>query len=419
MLPRAVTPHILAALADTPVVFLAGPRQAGKSTLAQWIASGPHPARYLTLDDATILSAATQDPTGFLAGLEGPVVLDEVQRAPALYLALKAAVDRDRTPGRFLLTGSAKALMLPQLAEALVGRMEVLTLWPFAQCELAGAPTETVGLRGDFVDALFGDEWPGTAAGTDRQDLLGRIVVGGYPEAVDRKAAARRRAWFGSYVTTILQRDIRDLARIEGLADLSRLLALMAARSTGLLNYAELSRSSALPQTTLKRYLALLEATYLVQTLPAWSGNLGRRLVKSPKLLFVDTGLMAHLLGLSSEADLRQDSPAVGPLVENFVAVELLKQLDWSRTQPRLYHFRSHAGQEVDLVLEDARGRLVGIEVKASSEASADDFRGLRALAEQVGPHFQRGVVLYAGRETVPFGERLRAYPISSLWSGC
>ena len=390
MLPRHITPQILAALADTPVVFLAGPRQAGKSTLAQWLAAGPHPARYLTLDDATILSAATQDPTGFLAGLEGPVVLDEVQRAPGLYLALKAAVDSDRTPGRFLLTGSAKALMLPQLAEALVGRMEVLTLWPFAQCELANAAGRTPVLPG-FVDAMFGDEWPGAAAGTDRQDLLRRIVVGGYPEAVSRQTVARRRAWFGSYVTTILQRDIRDLARIEGLADLSRLLALMAARSTGLLNYAELSRSSALPQTTLKRYLALLEATYLVQTLPAWSGNLGRRLVKSPKLLFVDTGLMAHLLGLSSEADLRQDSPAVGALVENFVAVELLKQIDWSQTQPRLYHFRSHTGQEVDLVLEDARGRLVGIEVKASSEVSAHDFRGLRALSEQVGSRFHRG----------------------------
>lgn len=414
MLPRAITPQLLAALSDTPVVFLAGPRQAGKSTLAQWLAAGPRPAHYLTLDDATVLSAATQDPTGFVAGLEGPVVLDEVQRAPGLYLALKAAVDRDRTPGRFLLTGSARALMLPQLAEALVGRMEVITLWPFAQGELEpGARGEEQGL----VDALFGDDWPTVAEGTEKQDLLRRIVVGGYPEAVARQAPARRRAWFGSYVTTILQRDVRDLARIEGLSNLSRLLSLMAARSTGLLNYAELSRSSALAQTTLKRYLALLEATYLVQTLPAWSGNLGRRLVKSPKLLFVDTGLMAHLLGLSDEADVRPDSPTVGPLVENFVAVELLKQSGWSRTQPGLYHFRSHDGQEVDLVLENARGRLVGLEVKAGGEVSGDDFRGLRALAEQVGPRFHRGAVLYAGRETVPFGERLRAYPISGLWT--
>ena len=414
MLPRHITPHILAALADTPVVFLAGPRQAGKSTLTQWLAAGPHPARYLTLDDATVLSAATRDPNGFLAGLDGPVVLDEVQRAPGLYLALKAAVDRDRAPGRFLLTGSAKALMLPQLTEALVGRMEVLTLWPFAQCELPA----TGGPQPGFVDALLGDEWPPVGEGVERGEVLRRALVGGYPEVMARQTSDRRRAWFGSYVTTILQRDVRDLARIEGLADLSRLLALMAARATGLLNYAELSRSSALPQTTLKRYLALLEATYLVQMLPAWSGNLGRRLVKSPKLLFVDTGLMSYLLGLNNEADLRLDSPAVGSLVESFVAVELLKQLDWSQAQPRMYHFRSHVGQEVDLLLEDARGRLVGIEVKASSEVSPDDFRGLRALAEQIGPQFHRGVVLYAGRKAVPFGDRMRALPISSLWTG-
>ena len=421
MIPRHLTPRLLEALSDTPVVFLTGARQTGKSTLARAIAEREHPARYLTLDDATTLSAAAADPQGFIAGLGGPVVLDEVQRVPELFLAIKAAVDRDRTPGRFLLTGSSHVLMVPQLSEALVGRMEALTLWPLSQSEI-----ETpAGGGGDrcLVDGLFAAETGATGApvcghtrGEGLAAILPRVLAGGYAEAVERQAGARRRAWFGAYVTTILQRDVRDLTQIEGLSELPRLLSLVAARAGGMLNFSELSRSSGLPQTTLKRYMALLEGTYIAQSLPAWSANLTKRLMKSPKLLMIDTGLMAHLLGVGGEDDLPVHSPLTGPLLEVFAVQELQRQSTWSASQPRLYHLRVQTGHEVDLVMEDHRGRLVGVGVKAAATARADDFRGLRFLQEQLGERFVRGVVLYTGRETVPFGERLHAVPMEALW---
>jgi len=421
MIPRLLTPRILEALADTPVVFLTGARQTGKSTLARAIAAGDHPARYITFDDATALVAAAGDPEGFVAGLSGPVVLDEVQRVPDLFLAIKASVDTDRTPGRYLLTGSANAMMLPNLAQALVGRVEVLTLWPFSQSELEAAASRGPAICA--VDQLFSTasdgtrpaplpQWRGEGLGV----VLPRILAGGYPEALERTAPSRRRAWFSAYVTTILQREVRDLASIEGLHELPRLLSLLGARAGGLLNYAELSRSSGVPQSTLKRYMALLEATFLIHTLPAWSANLSKRLVKSPKLLLNDTGLMAHLLGAGGERDLPPDSPSLGPLVETFAVQELRKHCSWSLTQPNLYHLRAQTGQEVDLVLEDARGRVVGVEVKSSATVSPADLKGLRFLQEKLGERFVRGIVLYAGREVVPFGERLHAAPLEGLW---
>lgn len=230
-----------------------------------------------------------------------------------------------------------------------------------------------------------------------------------------RHFEARRRAWFGSYVTAILQRDVRDLSNIEGLTELPRLLSLLAARTASLVNYSELSRSASIPQSTLKRYISLLQATFLVQTLPAWSGNLNKRLVRSPKLLLCDTGLVSSLQGLSAER-FAADPVLVGPLLENFVAMELMKQSAWSQTQPRLFHFRTQTGQEVDIVLEDAAGHIVGVEVKGAATVGARDFRGLRTLAEACGDRFRRGVVLYTGKVAIPFGKDLYALPVSSLW---
>jgi hypothetical protein len=409
MLRRNITPLLKAALADTPVVLLTGARQTGKSTLVQDIAATTHPAHYLTFDDAGVLAAAQADPAGFLAGIDDAVVLDEVQRAPELFLALKAAVDRDRRPGRFLLTGSANVLLLPRLAETLVGRMEVLTLWPFSQGEIAGVAE-------GFVDAVFADTLPRLSVVQEEwTELLTRMLRGGYPEVVERSTEDRRAAWFGSYITTLLQRDVRDLAHIEGLTAVPRLLALLAARVTALLNFSELSRSIAMPQSTLKRYLALLETTFLFQPLPAWSSNLGKRLVKAPKVILSDTGLIAALLALNAER-LTTDRGLAGPLLENFVVMELRKQASWSRTRPQLFHYRTQTGQEVDVVLEDAAGRLVGVEVKASATISAADFKGLHALAEATGRRFHRGIVLYSGAEPLPFGQRFYALPAPVLW---
>lgn len=409
MIRRNLTPFLQAALLDTPIVLLTGARQTGKSTLVRDIAATTHPARYLTFDDAGVLSAARADPAGFLAGMGGAVVLDEVQRAPDLFLALKAEVDRDRRPGRFLLTGSANILLLPRLADTLVGRMEILTLWPLSQGEIEGR------IEG-FIDALFSDALSSFTPSLESWTaLLDRLLIGGYPEVLTRATEARRAAWFNAYVTTLLQRDVRDLAQIEGLTSVPRLLTLLATRASALLNFSELSRSSTMPQSTLKRYLALLETTFLLCPLPAWSSNIGKRLVKAPKMVLSDTGLVAALSVVGKER-LLVDRGLVGPLLENFVVMELRKQAVWSRTRPQVFHFRTQAGQEVDVVLEDGAGRLVGIEVKASATISTHDFKGLRALAETAGARFHRGVVLYAGTEPLPFGPQFHALPVSALW---
>lgn len=409
MFKRHILSNLLAALSDTPVVLLHGARQTGKSTLVQSVTSSDHPARYFTFDDVSVLSAAMADPAGFLAGTDGPIAIDEIQRAPGLFLAIKADVDRNRQPGRFLLTGSANVLMLPKLSESLAGRMEILNLCPLSQGEIAGH-------QECFIDVMFNE-------GIDRfhSDVKGklgvskRILLGGYPEAHSRATWNRRRAWFNSYVLTILQRDVRDLSHIEGLGTMPRLLTLLASRVGALLNHAEVSRSLGMPQSTLKRYMTLLETTFLVQLLPAWSGNLGKRLVKSPKVYLNDTGLAAAILGQGDEKALRE-THLLGPLLENFVVAELYKQITWSKINPDMFHFRTLAGQEVDILLESPSGNVVGIEIKASASVNTSDFKGLRVLAKETGKRFQRGVVLFQGRETVPFGKNLHAVPVEALW---
>lgn len=411
MWQREITQRLLTALRDTPVVVLQGARQTGKSTLAQMLGALGHPATYLTMDNITTLVAVQQDPVGFLEGLgQQNAILDEIQRVPELFLPLKAAVDRDRRPGRFLLTGSANALLLPRLADALVGRMEVLTLWPLAQSEIEAT-------HNDWIDRIFSSEpLPVQQFSGSRQDVIHRALRGGYPEAVLRGNEARRTDWLNAYVTAILQRDVRELAAIQGLSDLPLLLALLAARATGALNTADLSRAARIPVATLNRYLTLLQATFLLQLVPAWSSNLSSRLVKSPKILLNDSGILATLSGLS-EAHLEASPTAAGMLVENFVGTELVKLASWSRTRPDLFYFRTHDGKEVDYVLQDRTGAMVGIEVKAASSVQEADFRGLRALAELVGAQFTRGVVLYTGELLAPFGPRLAAVPLASLWT--
>jgi predicted AAA+ superfamily ATPase len=363
----------------------------------------------MTLDDFSVLTAVRRDPAGFLAGFHEPLVIDEVQKATDLFVAIKASVDRDRQPGRFLLTGSANILLLPRLSESLAGRMEILNLWPFSQGELIGS-TER------FVDTIFEDKFPlPKVARKNHFDIMQKVIAGGYPEAILRKAPGRRRAWFSSYITAILQRDIRELANIEGLADVPKLLTLIAVRVPTLLNLAELSRTAAIPQTTLKRYITLLEATFLIHKLQPWFGHLGKRLVKTPKLILSDTGLKAHLLGAGTERMIQNG--LIGPYLENFVAMELRKQITWSECQPQMYHFRTQTGHEVDIVLEDARGKVVGIEVKSGTRLGEQDFKGLRVLQEVAGEHFQRGIVLYTGSEVIPFGLNLYALPMDHLWS--
>lgn len=394
------------ALADTPVVLIQGPRQVGKSTFVLELARSAS-RRYITLDDASTLAAATHDPDGFVNGLEGAVVIDEVQRAPELFRAIKGAVDRARVPGRFLLTGSANVLLLPSISESLAGRIEIIPMWPLSQGEI-GSTRET------FITQAFSNFHP--IAQSSGGSILERVVRGGFPEPLSREHEDRRAAWFASYITTILQRDVRDLQNVDRLADMPRLLSLLASRTAGLLNVADVGRSVGLAQTTLKRYLSLFEATFLLVLIPAWSSNLGLRLSKAPKVVLTDTGVCSHLMGMTEER-LKSDGHARGILLENFVAMELLKQSSWSVPAVKLFHFRTASGKEVDLVLEDAAGRVVGIEVKSAATVHANDFKGLRALQEAVGDRFFRGLVLFSGSELVHFDSKMSAVPLGALWA--
>lgn len=410
MIHRHITERLQQALADTPVVLVNGARQTGKSTLAQSPELTSPGRQYLTFDDPGALAAAKRDPNGFIAGLNVQVTLDEVQHVPELFPALKMAVDRNRAPGKFLLTGSANVMLLPKLSESLAGRMEILTLWPFSQGEIAG-------VREDFVDQLFSRQivWP-TRKNVRRDELFEKVLAGGYPQVIARNSAARRKAWLQSYLMTILQRDIRELANISDLTAVPRLLSVAAARAGGLLNFADLSRTLALPQTTLKRYFALLEATFLVQLLRPWSGNLGQRVIQTPKIYLNDTGLLAHLLDLTLNR-LEVDAGLAGGVLENFVLMELRKQATWTEHQPQFFYWRTVTGQEVDIVLENSAGQLVGVEVKASATLGTNDVRGLQALANTVGKRWIRGVVLYTGTDVIPFGGNLHGVPLSLLWS--
>ena len=412
MIRRNLIDKLLEALEDTPAILINGARQTGKSTLAQSVDEKGPIRQYLTFDDPGILAAAKRDPNGFVAGLNNPVTLDEVQHIPEIFPVIKAAIDRKRQAGQFLLTGSANVLLLPKLSESLAGRMEILTLWPFSQGEMHG-------VRESFVDTLFSEKtvgWTGNAAALRREDLLAAALAGGYPLAVARMSSARRDAWFQSYVVTILQRDIRDLANLADVTAVPRLLSVVAARAGGLLNFADLSRTVALPQTTLKRYFALLEATFLVQLLRPWARNLGKRAIQTPKVYVNDSGLLAYLQGVTM-ARLKAEPSLAGALLENFAVMELKKQATWSATQPELFFWRTASGQEVDIVLEDRAGRVVGVEIKASATLSSKDVSGLQALAEAAGKNWVRGVVLYAGTEVIPFAGNLHGVPFGRLWT--
>lgn len=402
MLRRGIEGPLKEALAGNPVVLLTGARQVGKSTLAQTLVPQD---RYLTLDDATLLAAAQSDPSAFVGRHEKMVVIDEVQRVPELLLAIKAAVDRDRRPGRFLLTGSTSIRFVPRVADALVGRMEILTLWPLSQGEI-------LERQEGFLDAIRRARLPGDAPTATIEEMAERVVRGGYP-AVYTWAERRRAGWLRSYVTGVLERDVRELSSIEAVAALPRLVTLLATRVATLLNLADVSRTAGIPHTTLQRYMGLLERTYLIHFIPGWGVKLGTRVLKAPKLLFADTGLAAALLRLSS-ARLPKE-PISGPMLENFAIMELRKQASWHDEQPQLYHFRTPKGLEVDVVIEFEDGDVVGIEVTQSQTVTGADFRGLNELAKLTGKRLRAGLILYLGRRVVPFGKSLYAVPMAAL----
>jgi predicted AAA+ superfamily ATPase len=409
-IPRRILPRLEEALGEARVVVLCGARQAGKTTLAQRLAASRR-GTYWTLDDIEARAILNRDPRALLEG-PPPVVIDEFQTGgDRLLRAIKMAVDLKPVAGRFLLTGSTRFTTVANLSESLAGRAEIVELWPLTQGEVHGGHDR-------FVDGLFEPtallrRKPPLVT---RAEAVRRIVSGGYPSVLARPSRSRQR-WYRSYVRTVTERDVREISGVQSVASVRRLLAVLAARTAQEFNLAHAARDLDLPRTTVAGYLPLLESLYMAQRLPAWSRNLRQRVAHHPKLHLVDTGLAASLVGADAEALVRPGHPALGPLLETFVAGEIRRQATWSETEVDLFHFRDHNGPEVDLVLEASDGRVAGIEVKASSTVEGRDFRGLDMLHERLADRFVMGVVLHLGERVLSFGDRRVAMPLSALWS--
>lgn len=402
---RLVEHRAIEALSDTPVVLIVGPRRAGKTTLVRKM--GEDRRSYVTLDDQTVLNAARSDPAGFIRGFDRAII-DEIQRAPDLLLAIKKTVDEDYRPGRFLLTGSANVLTLPKVADSLAGRMETIRMLPLARAEIEGC-TST------FLDRLFDGALEADRNIIVGDDLVRLVLLGGFPEAIRRESERRQQDWARSYLTSVLTRDLKDIAEIEKLTELPKFVRLLSEYSSQLVNYSQFGGSIGVSHKTGQRYVALLEQVFLVSTLQPWYTNALKRIAKTPKLHFLDTGLLATARGLTFDR-VKADRSAFGALLETFVFSEIMKLMSASDLRLTPYHFRDQQMREVDIVLERDDGMIVGIEVKASATVKSGDFGGLRTLAEACGDRFAYGVVLYDSTDVVPFGDRLAAVPLSTLW---
>jgi predicted AAA+ superfamily ATPase len=406
MYQRFVEKRVADGLSDTPAVLIVGPRRAGKTTLVQKM--GEAGRTYITLDDQTVLDAARSDPIGFIRGLDRAII-DEIQRAPDLLLAIKKTIDEDYRPGRFLLTGSANVLTLPRVADSLAGRMESIRMLPLSRAEIAGTPST-------FLERLFAGTLEGDAQAVVGDDLVRLALLGGFPEAIARETERRRQDWARAYLTSILTRDLRDIAEIEKLTELPKFVRLLAEHSGQLVNYSQVGSSIDVSYKTAQRYVALLEQVFLVVTLRPWYTNALKRIVKTPKVHFLDSGLLTTARGLSFES-VKKRREVFGPLLESFVFSEVLKLMSASDLRLTPYHFRDQQLREVDIVLERDDGMIVGIEIKASATVKSSDFGGLRTLADACKERFAYGVVLYDSKDFVPFGDRLAAAPLSCLWS--
>ena len=407
LLPRGLRAGLADALLDTPVVCLLGPRQCGKSTLARSLA--PDRA-YLDLDDDALAQTALADPAGFVRSLPDQITLDEVQRVPELLRALKVAVDADRRPGRFLLTGSANLLLLPRASESLAGRMEILRLYPLTESEKLERP-------GRFLETFLAGGLEPEIRETSREnplDLPRRLLAGGYPE-VRTRSPQRVRSWHRNYLQTLLERDAPEISSLRDSSRLGALLTQLALQSGSLLNRSALSRDLGMDRETVNHYIEVLQRLFLLRLLPAWHRNRGKRLVKSPKSHLVDTGLAGMLMDLRPE-DWNTRRQDFGHLLESFVIQQLIAQSGWTDPALQFHHYRDRDQVEVDCVID--RGHKVwGVEVKTGRTPNAADYNGLRRLADQAGDNFQTGIIIYTGDSILPSGDkRFLAVPVSKLW---
>ena len=439
--PRHVEHRLAEALEDSPVVLIHGPRQCGKTTLAQYAyaptylrVGGAHVTvggrllslgvsrqhrdyAYISFDDAVVRDGARADPAGFVADLPERVILDEIQRVPELFAAIKMEADRRRVPGRFILTGSTNVLLVPNLSESLAGRLQIVRLHPLAQYELAARSVPPDSRSGTgFLHALFEDGFEVRQTARLGGQLIERIVAGGFPAALVRPTARRRANWHRDYVEALIQRDVRDMTRIRSLDVLPRLLSAAASQTARLFNLSDLASPFQLSRPTIGDYMTLLERLFLLERLPPWHSNRLSRLVKSPKLHVGDTGLAAALLGVDAAA-LAADRTLLGQFLETFVFQELRKQASWHDAPPAFFHFRDRDDAEVDIVIEQGSRAVAGVEVKGAATVTRADFRGLHKLAKAAGDRFARGVVLYDGEVSTRFGDHLYAVPIRRLWA--
>jgi predicted AAA+ superfamily ATPase len=404
---RIAEPQIRNALRDTRVVAISGPRQSGKTTLARRFAKQGR--EYITLDNQSTLAAAKSDPVAFIRGLDRAVI-DEVQRAPDLLVAIKQSVDEDRRPGRFLLTGSANLLTVKTIHESLAGRVEIVPLYPLGRSEQLGIK------HPQFIAKAFRGAIPDMAEALTMQKLSDWVTAGGYPEAIKRRSERRRQDWYRAYIKSIVERDLPEISNLAKPDQIPRVLQIAAQFAGQLTNLSEIGRSVGLDHKTADHYVRVLEQLYLVQRVQPWFRNELSRPVKTPKLHFIDSGLLTAMRGYSLSR-LRVDRTLFGALLESFIFSELLKLSAWTEERIMLFHYRDRDQLEVDFILENSAGEIVGIEVKSAASVTRRDFLGLERVASAAGSAFKQGIVLYDGAQTLSFADNLRAVPLSALWA--
>ncbi len=399
---------------DEPVIVLAGPRTVGKSTLLRRLAAA-HSVDILDLDDMTTRRLVAQDLALFVTG-PPPVMIDEFQHVPETLDAIKAELNQDTRPGRFLLTGSTRYSTLPRTTQSLTGRVHVVTVWPLSQGELTGT-TET------FLTTLLAKDSPPVPTATSpttREQYVQRVLAGGLPAVLRRRPGRPRARWYEDYVNLVVERDVLDIRNIHQRAVLPEFLRGVAAQTGQLLNIAHAARAAGLKPALGEDYLRLLEAVFLVHRIPAWGITLGARVNKLTKIHLVDSGLGGWLLGLTERALARRAPSTMtefGHLLETFAVNEVLKQGSWIDESLRYGHYRTSDGHEVDLVIEHHDGRCFAIEIKAGASYRPDDLRGLTRLRDKLGHTFTCGSLLYLGKRGAHVDDRLYVLPLDQLWS--
>lgn len=408
MYTRNILATLQRRLKSMPVMLIIGPRQCGKTTLSKVIGHDLKMS-YISCDNIAALASIQFDPAGFLNNQAKPLIIDEAQRAPELFLPIKVDVDDNRHPGRYLLTGSANPLLVPNLGDGLTGRMGICNMWPLSQGELRG-------VKENFLKILFENpSWKTEYPLLSQHEIIEILMKGGFPNVVAAKSSEERRDWCNDYLFNALQKDINDLSKIEHFSQMPSLLYGIANRIGSPLNVNSLTDLIRTSEATIRRYLELLKSLFLLYPLSSWSRNIDKKLSKASKIYFSDTALLLQSLDCDEERLLKLPN-VLGQVFENFVVMELVKQATWSSESVKLYHYRTHDQKEVDIVLESPSGKVIGVEIKLSSIVRKDDLKGLISLKEYCGDDFHKGIIFYTGDKALPFGDSFTALPITALW---